>query len=362
MQIKLIDKRFFLFLILFIILTCLSPVLSIKAFAASEEEDVGFSVSAQIPSNQRDASVTYFDLLMTPNTEQTLEILVANTSSEAMEVEVKAITASTNRNGIIDYSTPDIKDSSMKVAFSEIAMPEEKRIAIPANSSKIARVKVKMPKESYDGVILGGITIQKVLKKDSENTTDSSEEKSSTVIYNRYNYVIGVKLTETDKEINPDFEMVSVAPTVVNYKKAITSEIRNKSALIIKDMKITAEVYKEGSSKVIVKNSNYKADMAPNSTIAFPIELEDTELSAGKYVSKVHIEWNNQDWDLEMPFEISKEELAKQESESVSDESSSTPFWVYLLIVLAIIIILLLVIIVILLLMKKSKKKESKNE
>lgn len=72
-------------------------------------DEVGFSVEAKLTQNQIDSNVTYFDLKMKPEDTQTLEVEVKNTSSEEITIKVQTITASTNRNGIIDYRTPKMK-------------------------------------------------------------------------------------------------------------------------------------------------------------------------------------------------------------------------------------------------------------
>lgn len=349
-------------LTLFILcLVCVSSLFSIKVLADSSEGDVGFSVFAQLPENQLDSGVSYFDLHMEPGSEQILEVIVTNTSPDPIEIDVMAITASTNRNGIIDYKTPGIQDSSMKIAFSDIATPTENTLQISGNASQVAKIQLAMPEESYDGVILGGLLFQKSLTP-SEVSSVESEGEGGTIIQNRYNYIIGVELSETDVQISPDFEMVSAAPTLTNYQKSITSTIRNKSPMIIKDMQISAKISQEGQTEVLLENAIENANMAPNSVFPFPVELGDSELNPGKYVSRVHLEWEGQVWDFEMPFEISGEEVSSWAEEAVSDKSSSMPTWAYILIGLAILIVVLLLVILFFIFKKKREQQEGRNE
>ncbi len=80
-------------------------------YANTEEAD--FTVQAVLPENQVNQNVSYFDLLMEPGDKQTLEVVLTNKTDKPVDVQVEAITASTNRNGIIDYSTPNISDETM---------------------------------------------------------------------------------------------------------------------------------------------------------------------------------------------------------------------------------------------------------
>ena len=117
----------------------------------------GYYVRAVLPDNQISNNLSYFDLRMQPGQSQTLEVEVVNESDKVITVDLAAVSASTNRNGIIDYKTPDIRDETLKIPFSEIAAPEDTSIVIEAHSTAMARITIDMPAEVYDGVVLGGL-------------------------------------------------------------------------------------------------------------------------------------------------------------------------------------------------------------
>ncbi|MDO7485253.1 DUF916 domain-containing protein [Peribacillus frigoritolerans] len=70
------------------------------AFAGTME----YSVKANIPKNQINEKLTYFDLKMAPGSKQTISLSVKNTSSEEKRIMIEPNTAITNQNGVIDYS------------------------------------------------------------------------------------------------------------------------------------------------------------------------------------------------------------------------------------------------------------------
>lgn len=97
--------------------------LSAQATSEDATGDIGYYVRAVLPENQIDDNLTYFDLRMEPGKAQTLEVEVVNETNETITVDVAAISASTNRNGVIDYKTPAIRDVTLVHPFSELAQP-----------------------------------------------------------------------------------------------------------------------------------------------------------------------------------------------------------------------------------------------
>ncbi len=120
------------------------PALRAQA-AAAGTDGIGYYVRAVLPDNQISNNLSYFDLRMQPGQSQTLEVEVVNESDKVITVDLAAVSASTNRNGIIDYKTPDIRDETLKIPFSEIAAPEDTSIVIEAHSTAMARITMTCP-------------------------------------------------------------------------------------------------------------------------------------------------------------------------------------------------------------------------
>ena len=199
---------------LFLILVLFLSVGTVYAKADSGNREIDFYVETILPENQIDKKQTYFDLKVSSGQQQDLEIKVTNKSGKDINVSVKAVTASTNRNGLVDYQTPDIKDETLEVAFAEIAEVREPVIHIPAGSTKTAVVTVRMPAEIFDGVVLGGLVFTKVPEQ-----TDEAE--SGYMIRNVYNYVVGVKLSETDTPVLPEMELLGAGAELIDHRVAI---------------------------------------------------------------------------------------------------------------------------------------------
>lgn len=329
------------------------------AFAA-ESAGTGFYVRAVLPENQMDTGVTYFDLEMLQGQTQTLEIQVVNETNEEIAIEVKTISASTNRGGVIDYQTPDIRDKTLTYPFSELAKPESDRLNIPAYGTISAFVSVTMPEEEYDGVVLGGLVFTR-----KPQTAEGDKEGVS--LQNAFSYVIGVKLTETDVFVAPDFELDRVAGETVNYQPAMVHILRNKNAAIAKGINLTA-VVRDSNGRTVAEAKQQNVDMAPNSVMPWAVTpgagVEDNppsaELQPGEYSTLVTLEYEGEVWRFEQNFTIQKEEAATVNAESIGSESTEpvSGFVVILLIAAAIIIIIL--IIIILLILRRTGEKSNR--
>ncbi|EUJ27205.1 hypothetical protein MFLO_13615 [Listeria floridensis FSL S10-1187] len=201
---------------------------------------MGFSVISNIPENQIDKTKTYFDLQMEPGQVQELEVVVTNSQNQDIIIENNANTAITNDNGIVDYSRTNPKfDKTLKYPFSKIAEVEE-TTTIPAKSQKSIKIKVTMPKEFFDGIILGGLHF-----KEKEDDKKADEANKGVQIENRYAYVIGVMLRETDKEVAPDMKLNAITPSQVNYRNVLKANLQNTEQTMIKDLKVEASVTKK---------------------------------------------------------------------------------------------------------------------
>lgn len=359
---------------------------------AAAVSDIGFYVQAVIPQNQLDTAQTYFDLRMEPGQSQTLEVEIVNEGAEAIEVNLDAVSASTNPYGVINYKTPGIRDESLAIPFSDIATLHDTSVAVPAGGTGRASFTVDMPAGRYDGVVLGGI----VLTKEGTDTTAAAGD--GTVIQNLYSYVIGVKLTETDAVVDPAFELFDAAADAVNYEAAVVHSLRNTQAAIVKGMELDVKVYRAGQEAPVAHVVKSDVDMAPNSVMALAASLlpeapetenpgqgtgtlEETAggelqgrtggatqgtvpaaLEPGSYTSVMTLQYNGQTHTLEHKFIVGEEkaETINLATRPVPQASApSLPWWVFALIGVSLLLVITLILLLVLL--KRRRKEEEEG-
>lgn len=330
-------------------LLCLVCFPSVSILAS--DSDVGFYVRAVIPENQIDTRLTYFDLRMEPLQKQTLQVEVVNEQTEEIKVSAKAISASTNVNGVIDYQTPDIRDETLRIPFSQIATVQENTVTIPAGGSRIVHVSVEMPSEVYDGVILGGLVFQKIPQS---AVSAPQSVTQGPMIQNVYSYVVGVKLTETNSQVLPDFELFAIEAAAVDYVAAAVHYIRNKEAAIVKDMDLRVDIYKDGGAEPIAHIDRTNIDMAPNSVMELAVTMPGSTISPGEYRSVIRLSLEDKTWEFEDTFIVGAPQ-ARDINDEVLQPRSGLPLWAVLLIVLLAVLVLVLIF---LLLCRRRKKDE----
>jgi len=350
-------KKLIISLLMFLVMVIL-PSSVVFADDENDSEKVGFYVSAQIPDNQIDTSLTYFDLCMQPSMKQTLAVSIINTSAEDIILDISAISASTNQNGLIDYRTPDIRDETLNFPFSELASIQNSEITVAANGSATAYVDLVMPEQTYDGVILGGIVISRQHQPDDE----AADTGQGSIIYNQYAYVLGVKLNETDTPVKPEFELFNAKADVVDYRAAIVHYLRNKKAAIVKNMGVSLAIT-ENKTKEIIIEDKWTIDMAPNSVIQLPAFTDMDLLEAGEYTSRMTLTGEkdeDKDTVLQYTFTIDKEDLESVKTGVVegNNENKSFPLWAWIIITLLAILILLLGLRLLLLLKRRKSGKK----
>lgn len=329
--------------------------------AAKEDQNqtnagIGYSVQKVDPGGEVSSSSSFYDLLVQPGEERTIQAKLVNPSDEEITIESKLFSASTNKNGEISYTAEaEEPDPTLAYPFSTIAevAASDIKTTVAPKSEKTISTTIKVPAEVKEGVILGSWYFEKL------GQAESNDEDEGIVIKNKYSYAMAVKLT-VEREINdPNLNLLNVTTGLNNYRKVINANVQNDRPAIVSNLTITGKVMKKGSYDVLYENTAEKMIMAPNSTFPFPIFLEKGQMKAGDYTLKLTAKtedpkWDAKRWEWSQDFTITSDEAKKLNSEAINDPQVPTPWWIYVLIGLGIVIIVILV----LLLVKRTRDKK----
>lgn len=318
---------------------------------------MNFSVSTVIPDNQIDKSKTYFNLKMNSNQQQDITVTLKNDTNKDITVEVGVNNAKTNSNGVIEYGKTSIKnDNSLKYSISDIVKGPSS-IVIPANSSKDAVFHISMPKTSFDGILLGGLTFQ---QKSSEVIQDTT--KKGTTIQNEYSYAVAILLKETDKVVNPNLNLIQVKPGQINYRNVINAKLQNDQSVLMSKVSVDAKIYSKNGKKPVYTSLKSDMQIAPNSHLTYPVSLNGTSMKAGDYTLKMKVTAtaNKQvkKWTFTKDFTI-KSKQARDLNKSDVDVKANTnnSNWLYILIGAILLIVIIILVAVIILQRKKNSNQ-----
>ncbi|PLS37085.1 cell wall anchor protein [Carnobacterium maltaromaticum] len=331
----------------------LSILVEYKTVQASE---LNFAAIPTIPENQLNKEKTYFDLVMKENASQTIEVKLRNDTNKEVIVEPSVNSATTNINGVVEYGKVKDKPDSTLLYNLKDMVSVAKEVSIPAKSEVTVPLTITMPKESFKGILAGGITLQ---EKESDGKKDAKNGEGL-AIENRYAYVIGLVIRLSDEKIAPQMTLQNVKPDQVNARNVITANLQNPTARFINKLSVQAQITRKGNSEVLFKEDKEGMQMAPNSNFNFPVALNGKKLEAGTYVFKATATSKDDKWDFEKEFTIDSKTAKELNDKDVSIESSYT--WLYLLVGCVLLILLLAIITLVLILRKKKKEEEIRRQ
>ncbi len=330
-QMRLVNK-----ITIFISILCSFLFLSNLQTFASDEENMAFSIDTIAPKNQKNHEVTYFDFLVKPSEKQKLELIVANTGKKAKKIRIAPTNATTNDNGLIDYSEKEadyINDNSLKSPFTSL-VSEPQIVDVKPGESKTVSFDFTAPDKEFDGIILGGFVASLVNQEDTQATN------SGVSFVNKFQFVKAVIVRSSDKNIKPIIKASDVKASLVNYNTAVTVNIQNASPLLLGNVYVTADISKKGSSTIIKSNQRNNIEMAPNSNFNYPIKWDDEPLKPGDYHLTLHVLANETEFVFEEEFKISKNQSNSINKEAIDLKTNETniPRLLVLLFVLLLII------------------------
>ncbi|RAP73688.1 DUF916 and DUF3324 domain-containing protein [Paenibacillus montanisoli] len=312
-----------------------------------------FSVRANIPDNQIDKNLSYFDLQMNPSSSQRISLTVENSSNKEIQVRIEPNAAITNQNGVIDYSKHNHEnDSSLKHAFSDIISPSQ-TVSLKGKESKKVFFDIQMPKQTFDGIILGGFYVYR-----SDGKEEEVRNNKNIQIKNAYSYVVGAKLRETAKIVFPELKLNEVTAGLVNYHTVVTANLQNVKPVIVKNLDVEARITKEGTNKTLHQTEKKNLSMAPNSNFDFPIDWDNQKLEPGKYHLYVTATNGHATWNFDKVFEIKNTEAKKLNDKAVELEKDHN----LMLIFIGLAVIILALILFIIVLLRKNKRGVTNEE
>lgn len=235
---------------------------------SAQTGEVGFSVERVPHVQQTNDRVGYFDLLVKQDEETTLDVIIHNHTSENKTFDVKIGNGYTNENGVVMYdqehAIPD------HLSFTELVSTFDENVTIAAGESKQISFVLESVNEDVDGVILGGIRVSE---------TEERQEDAQVGLQNRYEYVIGVVLRTSVKQIpfRPEWKGVNVNQQ--HHYPHIAFQVMNASGTISRDLDVHMTIRSEEEDVI---DYTIEAKMVPYTSTGFRFPLTK-RLDAGIY-------------------------------------------------------------------------------
>lgn len=328
-----------------------------------------FGVTTLPAESQIDKDKTYYDLKLAPNTSEILDVELRNDTNEEVEVGISVNSTTTNSNVSVEYGENNLlKDESLVYDIADyVNYPDS--VTLAPKSSKVISFEVKMPDDSFDGMIAGGITFKEI---NLETSSTSDEQNLS--IQNEYSYVVALLMRQTLEPVTPNLNLKEVKPDQINARNVISALLQNDQKTYINQVAIETKISKKNSSEVMYHEEKSGLQIAPNSHFYFPTALNGEALKAGDYHLSTIVYGNPEDtgeftheiegemvtfgdyWQFEEDFTITGTTAKELNKKDVSIEKDYS--WLYIVIV---IIMVLLILILSILLFRSKKRNEIKD-
>ena len=327
------------------ILSCLFLFMCLAGNKSAAAE-FHFSVLPQIPENQIDATNSYFDLLLQPDQRQDLGVVLRNDTDKPVVVEVEVASATTNSNGVVEYSQNAIKKDDSLIYDLKKLVEAPSEVTIPPHTDIKYALTVHMPNTSFSGILAGGLTFK---EKRSETTNRQRSNQKGLAIENEYSYVVALLMRQHEEELAPDLKLIKAGAGQVNARNVIQANLQNPKASYLNQLVCQTTITKLNSKKKSYRNTQADLQMAPNSNFNLTIPIEEA-LDSGKYVIRVEAYSNqaesgdfslkNNDktenyhyhWSLQKEFDVKAEEASKLNASDVTIKESDDAFFDYLLV------------------------------
>ncbi|GKS54066.1 DUF916 and DUF3324 domain-containing protein [Enterococcus mundtii] len=328
-------------------------ILFVPVIGHAEEGTLNFYVTPEFPESQVEGSSSYFDLNLAAGETERLSLKLQNASSEPIQVQITPHTAYTNVHGVVEYGK-DAEEPDPTLSYSVDALIETSEVIdLAGNETKTVEVALRMPADSFEGFLAGGLRIAEV--KDEQETATSEEE--GVAIQNEFAYVVGLVVSNTRNSVQPDLELHDVFADQLNYRNVISVNLQNFTPAFVNQLAVEATVQRAGEDEILYTANEEMMQMAPNSNFNFPISLEGDRFQAGDYVLKLKATSGEEEWSWEREFTIEADEARRFNREDVTIDTSIN-WWM----IGTMILILLLLALVIYLMGQKKKVRENESE
>ncbi|MGY3742052.1 DUF916 and DUF3324 domain-containing protein [Leuconostoc inhae] len=333
------------------------PVIA-QADTSTTGSGISFTVKTNLPDNQIDKNNEFYQLKMLPGQKQTVTATVYNVTQKATTVNINVQTASTTMNGTVDYSKSLTNwDTSLQHKLSDfISYP--KSITIPAGKSQNISFVISMPKDAYQGILLGGITFNQANSDKSESSSDNANIK------NKYAYAVAMMLKESDEQVKPNINLKSIKAGQNNGHNAININLQNDQSLLMSNVKMDAKIYSEKGKKPVYTAIKSDMQIAPNSQFKYPVSLQGTQMAPGKYRLELAVTGtaykDPKTWHFTKQFTIKRQEAANFNQSDVN-VSANTNGHMNLITIIIVVILIVVAIILFILFILKRKQSNSKD-
>lgn len=318
-------------------------ILSVTIFSspAQAESLDSFDAVVHFTDSQTNKELSYFDIQLAPEQKENLTVTLVNKGEQPLTLKAAFNRAVTNSAGVIEYSGIN-KDTAATTPYNieELVTLSDSEIKLEPKQTKDITLAVAMPKNTFDGVLAGGVYFEAL-----------SDEKVEGNIKNIFSREIALLIHSNTADVKPDIVVDTAKADQVNYRNVIEVGVENKASTYVKNVTIDYRVLLD--DKEVLSRKKEKLSLAPNTRMPFRIPFDGEEFGNGKYTVDITVSTDEDKWSGSPTFTISKGEAEDFNKSDVTVKKAGLDLpWSSI----ALVAVLLILGIVILLMVNKNKK------
>ncbi|MFC6177427.1 WxL protein host-binding domain-containing protein [Companilactobacillus huachuanensis] len=240
-----------------------------------------------------------------------LKLIVLNQESKTRKFMYTVNTAYTSDGGVLSYNKSKVTDPSLKVQVKDTATPQKSEFQVPGNTTATLTFKITIPKKSFDGYIMGGVSVSPYGEK-AKGTVSSN----GTLLKNKFSYSIPIQINQTGKDsVEAKYSITSVKPGVMSGKPnvGILANVHNSTNSYTGGLSSKAVVTKKGNKDFKITTTADDQNIAPTSNYNYSISWGKKQLQSGNYHLKLTYKAQGglKSWTLNKDFTITNNDAAK---------------------------------------------------
>jgi antitoxin component of MazEF toxin-antitoxin module len=315
---------------------CLAIISSCFPITASAEEGADFTISPIFGEGQTDPAVGYFSIKAENGGNYPLKLAIQNlNANEEQAFEVQLVRATTSNDGRINYTPSKQQPVNDQLLTLEELLPEKnshQKMTIQPNQSKEIKLELKIPKNGFEGTLLGSIYVKKIPKP--------VHNSKGIGIRNAFAMTIPVIVSQNfEKKQTPKVTLTDAKIEAETGIPKVVGVVANSSPVMFGKIHVNAWITKKDDDEKLYEKSSDNYEMAPNSSFQYSIETEKHILKPGHYTYHLKMKSGEKVFRLARDFNVNKQKREQVNKQLLSPEANHLS-WA-LIIPLALVIVLL---------------------
>lgn len=222
-------------------------------------------------------------------------------------------TGYTNDAGQLAYNKTKVTDPSLKIQTKSTADPQKSVFQVPGNTTATLTFRITVPKKSFNGTLLGGVTVYPYKEK-AKGTVSSN----GTLIKNKFSYSVPIQISQNGSEgEDAKLSVRTVRPSTVvsggQTEAGVKANVHNSKNEYLGNLDSEAIVTKKGDKSFKIVSKASSQSFAPTTNYDYSISWGKKSLQSGNYHLKLTYKTTNgiKSWVINKDFSITNNNAAK---------------------------------------------------